>query len=125
MTTGLVSLGTATDLLDASFSGFAFPRSKEVLQLLENEVGTIGNAVIQQGSLGYRQASLSFTARDTTEKELVRGYDETGEEVTFIDFNGDTRTVIVFDFDGALRFGDLWTVTVTLLETGAPPPEGS
>jgi hypothetical protein len=125
MTTGLVSLGAATDLLDASFSGFAFPRSKEVLQLLENEVGTTGNAVVQQGSLGYRQASLSFTARDTTEKELVRGYDETGETVAFIDYDGSTRGVVVFDFDSALMFGDLWTVTVTLLEITEPVVEGS
>lgn len=125
MTLSLLSLGTATDLLDASFSGFAHPPSKELLPLLENTVGSTGNVVVQQGSLGRRRASLTFIARDTTQKDLVRGYDETGEAVDFVDFDGSTRSAMVLDFSSALRFGDVWSVTVTLLELSGPAPAGS
>lgn len=125
MTVRLVSLGGAEDLLDASFTGFAFAASKELLPLLGNSIGSTGNVVVQQSSLGYRQASLSFIARDTTEKDLVRGYDETGETVVFVDFDGSERNVVVMSFSSSLRFGNLWDVTVTLLELSAPVPLGS
>lgn len=125
MTVGFVSLGTEEDLLDSTFSGFAFGSSKSVLPLIENEVGTIGNAVIQQASLGFRQAALTFIARDTAEKDVIRGYDETGETVAFVDFDGSTRSVMVYDFSSSLRFGDVWDISVTLLEFTAPEPLGS
>jgi len=125
VTLGLLALGSVDNLLDATFSGFAHPSSKTLLGLLENEEGSTGNVVVQQAALGHRQASLTFTARDTTEKDTIRGYDETGEEVEFVDFDGSTRMVIVMSFDSSLRFGDVWTVTVSLLERSGPFPAGS
>lgn len=125
MTLGLLSLGAVEDLLDATFTGFAHSASKELLELLENEVGSSGNVVVQQRSLGYRQARLSYIARSTTEKDTVRGYDETGEEVEFVDFDGSTRSVVVMDYSSDLRFGDVWDVNVTLLEISGPVPLGS
>lgn len=120
-----MSLGLVDELLDASFSGFAFPASKTLLPLLENVADSTGNVVVQQSSLGYRQAELSFLARSTDEKDTIRGYDETGEAVIFTDFDGSERTVIVMSFSSSLRFGDLWNVTVSLLETSEPVPLGS
>lgn len=125
MTLGLVSLGSATDLLDATYSSFAYPPRRTVLPLIANDVGQSQLAVIQDGPKTYRQASLGFIARDTTELELVRSYEESSETVAFIDFAGNSRDVMVISFSPNLRFGDVWDVTVTLLELGEPVPPGS
>lgn len=121
----LLSLGAISGLLDGSFSGFAHPPSKTLLPLLENEAGTTGNVVVQQASLGLRQASLSFIARSSAEKDLARGYDETGETVVFVDYDGTERSVMVLDYSAALRFGDVWNVSVTMLELSEPLAPGS
>lgn len=123
---GVVTIGDVDELVLTAYSGFAHPARRQLLQLLENEVGSTGNVVVQDGSLGYRQATLTVLVESTTDRELLRGYDETGEAVTFID-NGDMeRQVLVHTFSATERAGeDAWDVTVTLLELSEPVAVGS
>jgi hypothetical protein len=125
VTVGLLSVGAAIDILDATFSGFAYPARKQQLYLLGTSASSTGNVVLQESAKGYREASLAFTARDTAEKDTVRGYDETSEPVSFVDFDGSTRSVRVLSFASSLLFGDLWSVTLGLQELAEPVPLGS
>ena len=125
MTTGLLSLGSVEDLWDAGWSGFAYPPRRSYLELLENEVGSSGNVVIQDGPLTRRRGSLSFTARDRDERDTVRGYDEDGTSVEFVDEDGSSCTVLVYNFRARWMKGDLWSVDVDLVQLSEPIPPGS
>ncbi len=108
------------DLWDDEFSGFAYVPHKRVVPLLGDGTAAAGNSVLMGGSLGYREASLSFTARDSTEKDAVRGYEETSETITFTDYDGSTRDVRVLSFDAQLVIADEWRVAVRLQELTEP-----
>jgi hypothetical protein len=119
----LLSIGSI-DLWDDAFSGFAYPAHKRVVQLLGDGTAA-GNSVLMSGSLGYREAKVSFTAPDSEQRDLVRGWEETSETLTFIDNRGATRDVRVLAYEAALLFGDVWRVSITLQELTAPIPPGS
>lgn len=123
MTVGLVSIGAAVDLLDASFSGFAYPNNASVVPILPSAAGSGGNAVLQQSGFPWRQATLSVLAEEAN-RVLLRGYYETRELVTFTDFDGTTSSIRVFDFAQSMRMAGLWDLTLTLLEI-TPPVAGS
>ncbi len=120
MTLGLLSLGAATDLWDDDCSGFTYPPHKQVVPLLGDGTGTTGNSVLQEGAKGYREADLSFTANSATQKNLVRGYEESSETITFTDEDGSTRDVRVLTFDASGGPLDEWHVTVRLQELSEP-----
>ena len=114
--------GTGTsvvDLWDDVFSGFEYPSHKKVIPLL-GALASSGNSALMSGALGYREASLSFTARDSAERELVRGWEEASAVVPFTDYDGRIRNVILLSFDAGPLFADLWTVTVRLQERSEP-----
>jgi hypothetical protein len=122
----LVTIGDVEELVDESYSGFAYPARKTQMPLLETDDDTSGNVVIQEGSKPYRQATISVVVESTVDMELIRGYEESGDEVTFVDRSGDERTVLVFAFGQAARAGDdAWDVTLTLLELVPPVALGS
>jgi len=121
---GFVSIGTVTDALDSAYSGFAYPRHKKVVRLLGDDTAA-GNSVLMSGSLGYREASLTLVALTTAEKDVLRGYEETSETVTFVDHDEDERDVVVLDLRASLRPGNVWEVGVVLQELTAPVPPGS
>jgi hypothetical protein len=114
--------GTApavVDLWDDEFSGFAYPPHKRVVPLLGSGTAA-GNSVLMSGSLGYREASLSFTARDSVEMDAIRGYEETSETITFTDYDGSVRDVRILSFDASLVIADEWRVAVRLQELTEP-----
>lgn len=125
MTLGLLSLGTVTDLWESSWTGFAYPGRRSYLELLENDIADTGNVVVQDGPLTLRRGQLSFTARDRDERTTVRGYDETGEGVEFVDEDGSTCSVLVDNFRARWVTGDLWAVDVDLVQLTEPTPPGS
>ena len=120
MTAGFLSLGTAVNLWDDEFTGFAYQGHKAVMPLLGTGISSTGNSTLQEGAKGYREAALSFTAQDSTQKDLVRGWEETSETVTFTDYDGSTRDVRLLSFDASLLIADLWKVTVRLQELTEP-----
>lgn len=116
----------SVELVEATFSGFAFPPRRTQLSLLENEVGSSGNVVIQEASNPYREATVAALVQSLADRDLARGYEEGGDGVTFVDPDGAERTVLVFSFASTKRPGGLlWDVTLVLLELVAPAAEGS
>ena len=124
MTLGMVSLGAAADLLDAAYTPFVYPPRRIVMPLIANALDQEQVAVIQDAPRTYRQSTLRFYARDTTEMELVRGYDEDATTVAFVDFAGVSRNVLLKDFAASLAFGDVWDCRVTMLELASEPTPG-
>lgn len=112
--------GVLEDLWDDEFTGFAFPASKQVVPLLGDGTNAAGNSALQQSAHGFREATLSFTAQSTADKDIVRGYDETSERITFTDYDGSTRDVRILSFEASLRGMDEWPVTVRLQELAEP-----
>lgn len=108
------------DLWDDQFSGFAYPAHKQVVPLLGDGVSATGNSVLQEGAKGYREAALAFTAPDRTTKDAIRGFEESSESVTFVDYDGTSRSVRVLSFDASLMFADVWKVNVRLQELSEP-----
>lgn len=122
MTIGFRSLGSATPLWDDEFTGFAYPNHKQVIALLASSATPSGNSVLQEGAKGYREAVLSFTAPDTTQKDLVRGYEETSETITYTDADGSTCDVRVLEFESREVIADEWAITVRLQQLTEPVP---
>jgi hypothetical protein len=121
----LVTLGAVVDMIDTAYSKFAYPTHRSELKLIGNGTDA-GNVVIQDSALPVRQATLSLLVETTGDVELIRGYEETGELVEFIDNAGLSRSVMVFSFTGNQRQGeDSWDVALTLLEYSEPTPPGS
>ena len=125
MSTGLLSLGSVEDLWESTWTGFAYPPRRSFLELLENDPDTAGNVVVQDGPLTLRRGSLSFTARDRTERDTVRGYDEASTQVAFTDEDGTECTVLVDNYRPRWLKGDLWSVDVDLIQLTEPAPPGS
>lgn len=124
MTAGLLSLGSE-ELWETAWSGWAYPPRRDFLSLLENAAGSSGNVVIQESSIGLRVGKLAFTAQTRAQRDVIRGYDEAATEVDFTDEDGSTCTVLVNDYGSSWKAGDLWDVTVELIQLTEPVAEGS
>lgn len=120
----LLELG-GIDLWDDDFTGFAYADHKRVVALLGSGASSTGNSVLMEGSKGYREAKLSFTVPGRAQKDLIRGWEETSETVTFTEHDGSTRDVRLLSFDAALLFAGVWKVTVRLQELTEPAAAGS
>ena len=110
-------LGSAT-LLSGAFSGFDYQQPKTRVSLLSDGT-SVRNEVVQQGSYPYREATVAFVA-ETTDTDAIRGYYENGTQVTFVDYEDQERTVLVYDFSRSIIMDGLWSCTVTLLELTDP-----
>jgi hypothetical protein len=119
---GFVSVGDAENLWEAKWTGWTFQPRRSSLQLLENDEGTVGNEVIQESSLGFRRGHLKFTAQGEDQRDTVRGYDETGDEVSFTDKDGSTCVVLVDKVSTDWMFADLWEVECDLIQMTEPTP---
>ncbi len=120
MTTGFLSLGTLTELWDAEYPGFVYPQRKVVTPLLGDGAGA-GFSVVQETAKGLRQATLAFMAESTSDKDTVRGYEEDGTEVSFVDYDGSTRLVHVLSFHSEPGpAAGLWRVSLLLEEISGP-----
>ena len=115
MTVGLYSIGTVTDVMDAGFSGFDYPNTAQVTQLLSAS-SSEGNAVMQDGGLGFRQGTFECYAEDDDALTL-RGYYESRVEVAFVEIDATTSYVRILEFARDLVFGGLWHCTMTLVQS--------
>ena len=116
---GFLGLGSLEDLWDDEFPGFEYPARKTELKLIGNGVDA-ANVVIQESAKGYREAVLGFTAESATDRDTVRGYEESSTVVAFTDYDGTTCDVLVFDFSASPLVSDLWRVTVHLVQLTEP-----
>lgn len=107
-------LGAMT-LMQTAYSGFDHPARAQVVSLLAADPATSGNAVLQSAALGFRQATVSWVA-PLSEVETARGYHEALSSQAYTDHDGTSYTVRVIAFSAAVRVGNLWDVTATLLE---------
>lgn len=108
-------LGSLT-LMQASFSGFAYPGRAQVVPLLAADPAATGNAVLQSGALGFRQATVSWLADSTADKDTALGYHHALSAQTYTDHDGNDYVVRLIEFSAQLRVGDFWDCTATLLE---------
>ena len=116
---GLFALGAVTDLWDVRFNGFEYPGNKQVVPILGTGTST-QNFVLQQSAPVARQGRLSVVCPDSSQKDTLRGYYESSDEVVFTDLAGVDHTVVVLDLTDELLFGDVWSVEMVLLETAEP-----
>lgn len=122
---GLVRIGDVEDLVDTAYSGFDYPANRTELLLLENEEGSSGNVVIQEGSLPYRRATVTVIAESLADRDTLRGYKDAGDDIEFVDSDGLLRSVSIFSCSSSKRDAETWEVTFVLLELTDPAPEGS
>jgi hypothetical protein len=65
------------DLTQSAFTPFAYPARALIVPLLAADPGDAGgNAVLQSGALTLRQATVTWTALTTTDKDTALGYFE-------------------------------------------------
>jgi hypothetical protein len=107
------------ELMQTAYSGFRYPPRAQVIPLLGLGADW-GNAVVQSSALTLRQATVSWVAASTADKDAARDLAESLEEIGYTDHNGFEHTVRVIDFSSAHRVGDFWECTATLLETSDP-----
>jgi hypothetical protein len=111
------TLGTL-DLTQSAFTPFAYPARSLIVPLLAADLTAGGNAVLQSGALTLRQATGTWTALTTADKDTALGYFEGLTSVAYVDFFGTSHSVRVIDFSATyLGFG-YWTCQATLLELG-------
>jgi hypothetical protein len=123
MTLGFLSLGTVVDLWDADYPGFVYAQHKVVTPLLGDGTAGAGFSVVQETAKGLRNTTLSFVTESTADKDVIRGYEEDGTEVTFVDYDGTERLVHVLSFRSEPGpTADLWRVSVVLEEIGGSAP---
>ena len=115
------SLGVVTRLMDSGFSGFDYPNTGQLTQLLSSS-SSEGNAVLQDGGWGFRQATLDAYV-DEADALILRAYYEGRTEVAFVDLDSSVSFVRIFAFERHMVFSGLWQATMTLLET--PEAAGS
>lgn len=104
------------NLIQTAYSGFGYPATGQVVSVLGDGTGTGGNAVLQQGALPFRQATVSWVAENPTDVATARGYSETLESVEYTDHDGDSFDVRVIGFTSSVLVGDFWNCSATLLE---------
>lgn len=110
------TLGTVA-LMQGSRSGFDYPQVAQVTPLIGDGVTPGGNAIIQGGALGFRQATIPFVLDDPDDVDTIRGYYEALSTQTYTDHDGvTTYSVVVLVFSAQERVGDIWDCQVTLVE---------
>lgn len=114
------SLGAIDPIIVNRWSGFDQPETARVTPLLGDGTSTTGNAVIQQTALGYPVANVSGVITDSSDLDLLRGYADNKDTVTF-SHGADGWAVIVFNLhtERVLVSGDAtWTFSCTLHDVG-------
>lgn len=109
------TLGALT-LFQASYTGFGYPARAQTVTLLAADPTTGGNAVLQSSALAFRTAQVTWTAMNPTDAETARGYHHDLSVETYTDHDGNTYSVRVTEFSAAVRVGDIWDCSATLVE---------
>jgi hypothetical protein len=107
----------------ATYDGFDRPNTAQLVSLLSDGTGSGSDQVLQQGNSPYKQATLTGTITSLADINLLRGYYDSRENLSFTDGDAQEHTVRILDF-GAQAFTGWWTFTLVLFEI-ATPVEGS
>lgn len=110
------------ELMQTSFSGFRYPRRAQVVPLLGLGANW-GNAVVQSSAPTLREATVTWVAASTADKDVARALAETMEEIAYVDHDGQPHSVRIIEFSSALRVGNFWDCSATLVETAETIPE--
>jgi hypothetical protein len=84
--------------------------------ILSNGTQLTGNAVMQSGALGWRQADVGFSLDSASDVDAIRTLSETHAAVVYVDHLSVTHAVRVLTFVAAMAGNDLWECTSTLVE---------
>jgi hypothetical protein len=109
------TLGALT-LTQSAFSGFAYPSRALIVPLLAPDPADGGNAVLQSGALTLRQATITWTALTTSDKDTALGYFEQLTSVAYVDYFANSSDVWVTDFSATYLGEGYWTCQATLTE---------
>lgn len=116
---GDFSLGSVTPFLVQDWEGFDYPETAKVSPLLAAVAGSVGNALIQSPSYGYREATITGTIVSSSHLSTLAGYYTAKSAQTFTDDTGATFTVRVFEFTHHrvnLQSTTVWTFKMRLVE---------
>ena len=93
-----MNLGSITGILvHSNYEGFDYPEVAGVTPLLGDGSSSSGNAVLQGGALGFREAAIAGTILGSTDAGSLRTYYQNKTAVTFTDDIGTSYTVRVMD----------------------------
>lgn len=106
----------SNELMQTAFTGFAYPQNAQVIAILSDGTTPGGNAVLQQSALTLRQATVSWVAASPAEVATIRALSESKAAVNYVDHDGNTTSVRVLELSSAVRVGDYWDCTATLIE---------
>lgn len=112
------TLGGIENLLVEVYDGFDRPNTAQLVGLLSDATGSGTDQVLQQGSMPYRQASVSGTLVEAADVALARDYFDSREVVLFTDGDGEAHQVRLLEFS-ARAYTGWWTFAMQLLEVEA------
>lgn len=107
----------AVEILQTSTQRLGYPPNAQMVGLLDNGTQTTGNAVMQSGALGWRQADIEFSLDDRADVDAIRALYETHEVVVYADPWGDTHSIRILNFAASAAGNDLWACAATVVET--------
>jgi hypothetical protein len=111
----MMSLG-GTDILQTSTGLFEYPSNATMVGILGNGTQVTGNAVMQSGALGWRQADIVFSLADLADVAAIRSLSETHEATVYVDHLAATHAVRVLTFSAAMDGNALWACQASLVE---------
>lgn len=110
------SLGAIDPIIINDWDGFDQPERGRVTPLLGDGTSTTGNAVIQQGALGFPAGTLGGVITSSASLALLRGYADAKDQIAFI-HGATTYQVLVFNLRTSrlmLSGDEAWTFTCVL-----------
>jgi len=112
-----VSSIDGVEILQTSTGRLNYPPNATMVGILSNGTQTTGNAVMQSGALGWRQADVVFSLDANDDVDAIRALYETHEVVAYVDPWAVTHSVRILTFEASAGGNDLWACTATLVET--------
>jgi hypothetical protein len=117
---GPFSLGTIDVLRVApnGFQGWDYPKFGTTHRRLDDGTGTsTGNELLQSArSIPNRRTQVSGNFIDRTDLNILRGYNETKEQVDFTDDNGEVVPCVVLEFTATQVWPEYWVFSMELME---------
>lgn len=102
-----------------AWTGFDYPETAQVVRLLGDGVD-VGNAVVQQSAIPFREATISGTLTSSTDVGNLRTYYAGKTVQTFTDNDGTNYSVEIFDLVVSLIYPSVWTYSCRLVEVSPP-----
>lgn len=107
-------------LRQTTYSGFDYPDTIRLVPLLDDGTTFTGNAVLQQGAMALRQATLTVIAMSPSDLSTYRTIYQSRAAVTYVDHDSNSFSVIVAEFTASVlegsEDGQVWVVNMRLVE---------